>query len=186
MLLILGLGNPGEEYVNTRHNLGFMFLDKIKKKFSFPEYKEKFIGFISNKKILNNNVLLLKPKTFMNLSGNSLEQVIKFYKLSIKNIIVIHDDLDLELAKIRIKQNGGHGGHNGIKNIISKIGNDFTRIKIGIKSIHKVSNPKDYVLEKFNKIEQKEIDSLLDKLAHNFDFVLQKEFAKLLNKISIK
>ena len=96
MLLVLGLGNPGDEYINTRHNLGFMFLDKIKKKFNFPEYKEKFIGFLSNKKILNNNVLLLKPKTFMNLSGNSLEQVIKFYKLSIKNIIVIQDDLDLE------------------------------------------------------------------------------------------
>ena len=186
MLLILGLGNPGDEYIYTRHNLGFMFLDKIKKKFSFPEYKEKFLGYITNKKILDNNVILLKPKTFMNLSGNSLEQVIKFYKLSVKNIIVIHDDLDLEFAKVRVKQNGGHGGHNGIKNIISKIGNDFTRIKIGIKSIHKVSNPKDYVLEKFNKIEQKEIDSLSDKLAHNFDFVLQKEFVKLLNKISIK
>lgn len=186
MLLILGLGNPGDEYINTRHNLGFMFLDKVKKKFNFPEYKEKFIGFLSNKKILNNNVLLLKPKTFMNLSGNSLEQVIKFYKLSIKNIIVIHDDLDLELAKIRIKQNGGHGGHNGIKNIISKIGNDFTRIKIGIKSIHKISNTKDYVLGKFNKIEQKEIDSSLDKLTNNFDFIVQKEFVKLLNNINIQ
>ena len=186
MLLILGLGNPGDEYINTRHNLGFMFLDKIKKNLNFPEYKEKFIGFISKKKILDNNVLLLKPKTFMNLSGNSLEQVIKFYKLSINNIIVVHDDLDLELAKIRIKQNGGHGGHNGIKNIISKIGNDFTRIKIGIKSIQKISNTKDYVLGKFNKIEQKEIDSSLDKLTNNFDFIVQKEFVKLLNNINVQ
>ena len=186
MLLILGLGNPGDEYNDTRHNIGFMFLDKLKKNFNFPEYKEKFIGFVSNKKISNNNVLLLKPKTFMNLSGNSLEQVIKFYKLSIENIIVIHDDLDLELAKIRIKQNGGHGGHNGIKNIISKIGNDFTRIKIGIKSIQKISNTKDYVLGKFNKIEQKEIDSSLDKLTNNFDFIVQKEFVKLLNNINVQ
>ena len=132
MLLILGLGNPGDEYIDTRHNLGFMFLDKIKYEFNFPEYKEKFSGLISNKEISNNRIFILKPKTFMNLSGNSLEQVIKFYKLSTKDIIVIHDDLDLELAKIRVKRNGGHGGHNGIKNIISKIGNEFIRIKIGI------------------------------------------------------
>ena len=151
----------------------------------FPEYKEKFSGLISTKEISNNRIFILKPKTFVNLSGDSLEQVIRYYKISTKDIIVIHDDLDLELAKIRVKRDGGHGGHNGIKSIISKIGNEFTRIKIGIKNTQRVFDTKDYVLGKFNKNEQEEINFSLDKLINNFDYIVNREFLNLTNNINI-
>ena len=157
MFFLVGLGNPGQEYLSTRHNIGFELIDSISKCFNFPSFKQKFDGLVTKKKLDSHEIILFKPIKFMNLSGNPIKKVIDFYKINSKEkLIVFHDDLDMDFSKLRIKVSGSHGGHNGIKNIIQHIGLDFVRIKIGIKNKYyedeKVSADK-FVLQKFNKEE---------------------------------
>ena len=130
MYLVVGLGNPGEEYSKTRHNIGFMAADEIHSRYNFTPFKSKFEGLIAEGTIDNNKVLLLKPQTFMNLSGNSVSKVAKFYKIPVQNIVVIHDDKDLALGKLKAKNGGSAGGHNGLKNIDSHLTNQYNRIRI--------------------------------------------------------
>tara|TARA_B100000989_G_scaffold296185_1_gene278858 strand:- start:1638 stop:2198 length:561 start_codon:yes stop_codon:yes gene_type:complete len=186
MILIVGLGNPGKKYLKTRHNVGFMYIDKLKNKFDFPNYKNLFMGEITITELYNTKVMLLKPKTFMNLSGQSVKQAVKFYKIPIDNIIVVQDDIDLEFSKIKVKQNSSHGGHNGIKDIISKIGKQFTRIKIGINKPVQKSDINKFVLEDFSKNELEEIFMIFNKLIKNFEFIIKKDFIKLKNNLSVK
>lgn len=148
MKLIIGLGNPGKEYEDTRHNIGFMVLDNYLKGSS---WQKKFNALYTTEIINNEKVIFVKPETYMNLSGNSVIEFINFYKIEYKNILVIHDDLDLPFGKIRVKTNSSAGGHNGIKSIINRIGNNnFARLKIGI-SHNTNGDTKDFVLGKFNK-----------------------------------
>lgn len=148
MKLIIGLGNPGKEYENTRHNIGFMVLDNYLKNSS---WQKKFNALYTTEIINNEKVIFVKPETYMNLSGNSVIEFINFYKIEYKDILVIHDDLDLPFGKIRVKTNSSAGGHNGIKSIINRIrNNNFARLKIGIS--HNINgDTKDFVLGKFNK-----------------------------------
>ena len=182
MILIVGLGNPGKSYLNTRHNLGFSVVERIKKIYDFPEFKRKHKGLFSKKKIFFNDVLLLKPSTFMNLSGESVESVIKYYKIDLENIIVFQDDLDLYFGKIRIKVNGSHGGHNGIRNIISKIGENFNRIKVGIKKDSHNTEATAFVLNCFNEDEKKKIDILVNLIVDKINLLINKEFNEFMNK----
>ena len=184
MILIVGLGNPGKKYSKTRHNVGFMCLDTLKKKFQFPNFKDKFMGEITETELFNIKVMLLKPKTFMNLSGQSVQQAVTFYKVPLENIIVIHDDIDLEISKIKVKHNSGHGGHNGIKNIIAKFGKQFTRIKIGINRPTQKSDVNKFVLEDFNKSDLEKIVMIFEKLINNFELIIKKDFIKLLSNLS--
>ena len=186
MILIVGLGNPGKKYSKTRHNVGFMCLDILKKKFQFPNFKDKFLGEITETKLFNIKVMLLKPKTFMNLSGQSVQKAVTFYKIPIENIIVVQDDIDLEISKVKVKHNSGHGGHNGIKDIIAKLGKKFTRIKIGINRPTQKSDINKFVLEDFNKSELEEIVMIFEKLIKNFELIIKKDFTKLLINLSIK
>ena len=170
MHLIVGLGNPGNKYVNTRHNIGFDVVDLLTqiqpapKKSGFfsrskSNFKLKFRALILDTKLAGKKVILAKPQTFMNLSGESVALLSKFYKIENKNIIVIYDDIDLPLGKIRLRPGGGAGGHNGIKSIISHIGEDFPRVRIGIAAEkHAEFDTADYVLSKFTK---QEIDILI-------------------------
>ncbi|RAL56598.1 aminoacyl-tRNA hydrolase [Candidatus Gracilibacteria bacterium GN02-872] len=159
MKIIIGLGNPGKEYENTRHNVGFMFLDYIKNKKDFSDfsYESKFKGEISTGSLSSEKVILLKPQTFMNLSGESVRKIVDFYKLSLEDFIVIYDDLSMEFGKIRFRESGSAGGHNGIKDIIRYFKEDFKRIKVGIgfNSKFQVS---DWVLSKFSEEELIEFD----------------------------
>ena len=158
MKLIVGLGNPGKEYENTRHNVGFMTLDH----YLGPVcWKEKFSGYYYEKNVGGEKVLFLKPKTYMNLSGNSVRQYIQFYKIKIDDILVIQDDLDLPYLKYRLKYNSSAGGHNGIKSLISSLGTQaIPRLKIGIAHDRAIDT-KDYVLSKFSK---RDIDSFEEKV----------------------
>ena len=132
MFLVVGLGNPGEEYRNTRHNIGFMAADEIVSRYHFSAFKNKFDGLVAEGQIAGEKVLLLKPQTFMNLSGKSVVQCAFFYKILPENIIVIHDDIDLNLGHMKAKIGGGAGGHNGLKSIISALGSEgFPRVKVG-------------------------------------------------------
>lgn len=162
MKLVVGLGNPGKKYENTRHNVGFDAVSELQNKLNVTGEREKFQGNLSETTVNGEKVLILKPTTFMNLSGNSVIEVVNFYKIDpTKDLVVIYDDMDLPLGKLRIKEKGSAGGHNGIKSIISHIGDKFLRIKCGIGK--NSSNTIDFVLSKFDKAEQNEVEDMLSR-----------------------
>ena len=165
MKLVVGLGNPGTEYENTRHNIGYMFLDYVTNKHEFILNK-KFNAMEYETNINGEKVLFIKPLTFMNLSGDAVIKYVNFYKLNSDNILVIQDDLDMEIGKYKLMFNRGDGGHNGIKNIILNLGTrEFLRLKIGISKAN--IDTKDYVLGKFTKNEIIILNDTFSKL-HNF------------------
>jgi PTH1 family peptidyl-tRNA hydrolase len=161
MFLIVGLGNIGAKYQHTRHNIGFDVVDLISSKYNIPINREKFKGTYGEGIIADNKVMLLKPSTYMNLSGESVIEAANFFKIKSSNIIIIYDDIDLEIGRIRIRKHGSAGGHNGIKSVIANLGTDvFPRIKIGI------GQPKgdltSHVLGKFDKNERNDIEKVLE------------------------
>lgn len=179
MLLIIGLGNIGNEYENTRHNVGFMIIDKIKEDYNFPDWKEKNKYFFSKNKIENIDIILAKPTTYMNLSGEAVLALSSMYKIPPQDIIVIHDDLDLETARIKIKQGGGNGGHNGLKSIDKAIGQNYHRIRIGIDHPRNYTPQIDvasYVLGKFKKDEKDIIKGSISHISEKFPSIIKKEF----------
>ncbi len=179
MKLVFGLGNPGSEYANTRHNVGFIMLDDY---IGNEKWSKKFNGLYIEKNINGEKYIFVKPLSFMNLSGGVVSSFVKYYKASNKDIIVIHDDLDLPVGKIRIKVNSSAGGHNGIKDIIKSLGTqEFVRIKIGISN-NKDIDTKDYVLGKFSKAD---IDSIKNIEREVFEIIESFEYDKvdiLMNK----
>ena len=182
MKIVIGLGNPGKKYEKTRHNIGFIAVDNLRKKLNVSDEREKFQALVSEKNIDGEKVIFLKPQTFMNLSGNSVIEIVNFYKLDPKkDIIVIYDDMDLSFGDIRIREKGSSGGHNGIKSIISHIGEEFIRIKCGIGA--KEKDAVEHVLGEFNQTEQKDLDEILEKInncviemlsVQNLDRIMQK------------
>ena len=157
MKVIIGLGNPGKSYENTRHNIGFIVIDHFA---NTTNWKNKWNALYTEIIINNEKILLIKPQTFMNLSGNALIEFANFYKIDLEDILVIQDDLDLEVGKYRLKINSSSGGHNGIKSIIERLGsNHFARLKIGISN-NKEIDTKDYVLGKFTKEELETFEKL--------------------------
>jgi peptidyl-tRNA hydrolase, PTH1 family len=154
MYLVVGLGNPGKEYAGTRHNVGFEAIDYLSEKFNFDVNKIKFKGTIGEKKFSGERVIFLKPSTYMNLSGESVREAASFYKIPFENVIVIYDDVAIEVGKIRIREKGSDGGHNGMKNIIYQFGSDsFPRIRIGIGAAR--GNMVSHVLGGFMPEEKK-------------------------------
>lgn len=161
MKLIVGLGNPGEKYKSTRHNVGFDVIEKLIQYYAINDKKEKFQGILWETTVRGEKIIFLEPQTYMNLSGNSLIAVINFYKIDPQSdLLVIYDDMDLPIGKIRIRKKGSAGGHNGMKSIISHIGQDFYRVRCGI------GKPKndsiDFVLGKFSKEESELVDKMLE------------------------
>ena len=160
MFLIVGLGNPGKQYENTRHNVGFDVIDIISKEYNIPVNREKFKGTYGEGVILGKKVILLKPKTFMNLSGESIREIVNFYKIDINNIIVIYDDISLDTGRLRIRPQGSSGGHNGIKSIISNlVTEEFIRIKIGVG--HPQFDLIPHVLGRFSKEDRKVVEDTM-------------------------
>ena len=182
MKLIVGLGNPGKEYENTRHNVGFMVIDSYLKKYNYSLNKNKFNGLYTKETINGEEVIFLEPQTYMNLSGDSVKKIVDFYKIDIDNILVIHDDLDMDSFKIKLKENSSSGGHNGIKDIENKLGtNNYKRLKIGISN-DKSRDTRDYVLEKFSKQEKEELDKTIEICLNVIDDFLTMNFDLLMGK----
>lgn len=185
MKLIVGLGNPGKKYENTRHNIGFMFLDYYAMRLNLT-FTTKANYQIAETNINGEKVLLLKPQTFMNLSGEAVQSVCKFYKIDPSEIIVVYDDLDMDFGKLRVKDNSSAGGHNGIKNIINHLHTQqFMRIKVGINNSNK-KDVKSFVLSKFSKSEIDELNNLFYKIEDGCQaFIMNQDIdsvrAKLLN-----
>ncbi len=165
MWLFVGLGNPGEQYAKNRHNVGFMVLDSIQDQSAgaYPDYRIKHQGLISEGRIGSQKVILLKPQTYMNNSGQSVGQVAKFYKIDSENIVVFHDELDIEPSLVRVKQGGGNAGHNGLKSIQAHLGSaDFWRVRIGIGRPQYKGQVSNYVLSDFSKEEVQNITLLVE------------------------
>tara|TARA_Y100000590_G_scaffold439507_1_gene563634 strand:+ start:349 stop:918 length:570 start_codon:yes stop_codon:yes gene_type:complete len=189
MYLLVGLGNPGLKYKNNRHNVGHMTIDMINKKYNFQKKDKNKFGSISNGMIFNEKILTLKPKEFINLSGLSIKKFIDFYKIDIKNLLVIHDDLDLPLGKIKIKVGGGNAGHNGIKSIDEIIGKNYKRIRIGIDRPRNKQSINKFVLEDFKKEEKKEIIFSINRIVSFLKYFLStntNDISVLMNKLSKK
>ncbi len=159
MKLFVGLGNPGPAYANTRHNIGWRVIDKLAKRLNPVNISKKsFLGELYKSK----DILLLKPLTYMNLSGKSVQAVANFYKIPVEDIVVFHDDLDLPFGALRIKRGGGHGGHNGLKSIDSEVGKDYIRFRMGIDKPPIKSQVVSYVLEPFESKEEQNIAKWVD------------------------
>lgn len=179
MILIVGLGNPGKKFEKTHHNAGFMMADKLQKEWNFPDFKfnKKFNAEISEGnyklKAESYKLMLIKPQTFMNNSGQAVKQIMKFYKIKPEDIVAIHDDLDIDLGKYKISANSSAAGHNGAQSIISALGTKkFTRVRIGIegpifREKRKIPGDK-FVLKNFTSNEKKEINNILDEIATSF------------------
>ena len=157
MKLIVGLGNPGKKYENTRHNIGFLVLDKF---LNSKKWSTKFNGLYTEEIVNGEKVIFLKPQSFMNLSGGVVKKFVEYFDISIDNILIIQDDLDLDIGKFRIKYDSSAGGHNGIKDIINCLSTQkFLRLKVGISNA--IGDTKDYVLSSFSKKEMGEIDNCM-------------------------
>ncbi len=182
--LIVGLGNPGNEYVDTRHNVGFWFLDELAKMYHGHFKKDKkFHGDTARVNIHANEVWLLKPDTFMNLSGQSLQALAQFYKIKLENILVVHDELDLEVGIARLKKGGGHGGHNGLRDISTRMGKDFWRLRLGIGHPGDKSKVSGYVLNKPSKDERISIERAIDNATRVIDDVVAGETQKAMHRL---
>lgn len=181
MKLIVGLGNPGKEYKNTRHNIGFMVLDRVSKELGFSFTKDvKKKCEIAQTMIGGQKVIFIKPTTYMNLSGDSLRVVMDYYDIDVDDILVICDDLDMPTGKVRFRKSGSSGGHNGLKSIIANIKTqDFKRMKVGID---RSQNIIDYVLGDFSKQEKELIDNVLDISANIINDFIKLDFASLMSK----
>lgn len=165
MKIIIGLGNPGEKYTGTRHNIGFEILDALKEQWHFPEFEmsKKFEAEFSKNKFGETDIILAKPQTFMNLSGHSVLAIINFYRISTNDILVIHDDFDINIGKYKIANNSSSAGHNGVQDIIEKLGTkNFKRVRIGIKPENETAlmDASDFVLQRFDKNEMGKIENI--------------------------
>ena len=161
MYLLVGLGNPGPEYAENRHNIGFMIVDQIQRDFNFSPYRSKLKSDISDGHILGQRALIVKPLTFMNESGQSVAAVVNFFKIRKEDIIIFHDELDLDFGTIRVKTGGGYAGHNGLKSIGSIIGSEFKRVRVGIGHPGEKNLVTNYVLKNFSNIERSTITGLV-------------------------
>lgn len=173
MFLIIGLGNPGKEYQNTRHNVGFMVADSIRRHNNFSSKKLKFHSEIFEGIIDGHKILLMTPLTYMNRSGTCALEAASFLKIPMENIIVFHDDLDLLVGKVRIKVGGGSGGHNGLKDIDSRLGKEYKRVRIGIGHPGDKNMVSDYVLRNFGKEDKAVIDEMVDDAGRNISLLLE-------------
>lgn len=182
MKLIVGLGNPGKEYENTRHNTGFMAIDEYAKKYNLIFNKNKFEGLYTDFLVNGEKIILLKPQKFMNLSGEVIAKYMDYFKINKEDLLVIYDDMDLDIGTFKIRYKGGSAGHNGLKNIESNIStNEYKRIKIGI-SKNKNIDTINYVLGKFTPEEYNKLNEVLKNMPNIISDYIKMDFDKLMNK----
>ncbi|MEM9278906.1 MAG: aminoacyl-tRNA hydrolase [Pseudomonadota bacterium] len=186
MLIIAGLGNPGGKYAGNRHNIGFMTADEIVRRHAFGPWKSKFNAEISNGTLNGEKVLVVKPQTYMNESGQAVGEILRFYKEDLANLVVIYDELDLPPGKLRIKTGGGHGGHNGIKSIDAHCGKEYRRMRLGIGHPGSKEKVTSHVLGDFAKADQEWLNNLLQSIADNTGLLASGDDAKFMNKVALE
>ena len=176
MKLIIGLGNPGDQYTGTRHNVGFAAIDKLAEHYSFDEFKkaEKFKALLIEGQIADQKVILAKPLTFMNLSGQAVQSLQAYYKIPVEDIVIVYDDIDIESGKMRIKSSGSAGTHNGMRSIVQAFGTEVPRVRIGIKPIDEFQGDLSaYVLGKFTADQKNLINEVISELPEAIEDLLK-------------
>jgi peptidyl-tRNA hydrolase, PTH1 family len=183
MKLIVGLGNPGRQYEKTRHNIGFEVIDSLSDRFSITLNTAKFKGIYGVGHVNGEKLILLKPLTYMNLSGESISAIMDYYQIEIEDLVVIYDDLDLPVGKIRLRQKGSAGGHNGIKSTIAHLGTqEFNRIRVGIDRPNNGMSVSDYVLNRFSKEELEEMSKVVLTCLEAIECWLEYPFLQVMNR----
>jgi PTH1 family peptidyl-tRNA hydrolase len=184
VFIIAGLGNPGRQYQDNRHNIGFLAVEAIARAHSFSPWSKKFKSEISEGTIGGEKVLLMKPQTFMNLSGDAVGEAMRFYKLSPTDIIIFHDELDLPAAKVRVKVGGGNGGHNGLRSMDAHVGRDYKRVRLGIGHPGVKDMVSGHVLGDFHKVDQEWLAPLLEDIARNVELLFTGDGSQFMNKLA--
>jgi PTH1 family peptidyl-tRNA hydrolase len=184
MRLLVGLGNPGSRYAMTRHNVGFMAIDAIAARYRFPAFRPKFQGTLAEGTIGDEKVLLLKPETYMNASGDSVGAAARFYKIDVGEIAVIHDDIDLADGKLRVKRGGGAGGHNGLRSIDDALGADYWRVRIGIGHPGMRELVEAYVLQNFTGEERQWLEPLIGAIAEAAPVLVGNDTGAFMSKVA--
>ena len=186
MKLLVGLGNPGAKYAGNRHNIGFMAVDRIASDHGFAPWRAKFQGQVSEGRFGSTKVILLKPETFMNNSGQSVGEAMRFHKLTPADVCVFHDEIDLAPAKVRVKTGGGHAGHNGLRSIHAHIGPEYDRVRLGVGHPgHKDAVP-GYVLRDFAKADQDWLDDVLRGISDGVDQLVAGDSGRFLNAVALR
>lgn len=183
MYVVVGLGNPGKQYEKTRHNVGFDVIDILSKEYDINVSKIKHKALIGEGRVGSEKVLLVKPQTYMNLSGETLIDIYNYYKIDMENIIVVYDDIDLDVGKIRIRKKGRGGTHNGMRSITKCLGsNDFPRVRVGVSKPRPGQDLADFVLSRFRKEESDNIELGLEKAAKAVDTMIRENIDLAMNK----
>ena len=175
MLLLVGLGNPTPNSHNNRHNIGFKIIDSINKKFSLSKQKPKFKGLLTTGIIEDEKIYAIKPLTFMNNSGICIRELLEYFKIDVEDVIVFHDDLDIEFGKIKAKFGGSDAGHNGIASIDKFIGKDYSRVRVGIGKPKTKMEISDYVLQNFDEEENTSIEKILENITDSISILIKKK-----------
>jgi|TARA_B100000749_G_scaffold242842_1_gene203822 PTH1 family peptidyl-tRNA hydrolase len=186
MLLLVGLGNPNSNNTNNRHNVGFLVIDEINKKFKLSKQKPKFKGLLTTGKIDEQKVYAIKPLTFMNSSGVCIKELIEYFKINVKDVFVFHDDLDIDLGKVKVKFGGSSAGHNGIDSIDKNIGKNYSRIRIGIGRPKKDTTEADYVLDNFSNEEKDNIQEVNKNITESLSILINRDLDLFSSKINQK
>jgi peptidyl-tRNA hydrolase, PTH1 family len=185
MLLFVGLGNPGGNYANHRHNVGFMAVDEIVRRHNFLPAQKRWQSLTFEGRMGSEKILILKPQSFMNESGQAVSQAIRFFKLTPADVFVFHDELDLAFGKVKVKVGGGAAGHNGIRSIISHIGADFTRVRIGIGHPGQKSRVHHHVLGDFSRAESRDLKTVLETVASEVGYLADSDTPRFLSQIAL-
>ena len=186
MLLFVGLGNPNPNNLNNRHNVGFFVIDAINQKFKLSKQKPKFKGLLTTGKIDEQKVFAIKPLTFMNTSGICIKELVEYFKINVKDVFVFHDDMDVDIGKIKVKIGGSSAGHNGIDSIDKNIGKNYSRVRIGIGRPNKNSTGADYVLDNFSNDEKGNVEEVTKNIIESLPFLINKDLDLFSSKINQK
>ena len=186
MLLFVGLGNPNPDNLNNRHNVGFLAIDAINEKFKLSKQKPKFKGLLTTGIINEQKVYAIKPLTFMNNSGVCIKELIEYFKIDVKNVFVFHDDMDIDIGKVKAKIGGSNAGHNGIDSIDKNIGKNYSRIRIGIGRPKKNSTDTDHVLDNFSGDEKRNVEKVAKNITESLSILINKDLDLFSSKINQK
>ena len=186
MLLFVGLGNPNPNNSNNRHNVGFLVIDAINEKFKLSKQKPKFKGLLTTGKINEQKVFAIKPLTFMNSSGICIKELVEYFKIDVKDIFVFHDDMDIDIGKVKVKFGGRNAGHNGIDSLDKNIGKNYSRVRIGIGRPKKDSTGTDHVLDNFSNDEKGNVEEVTKNITESLSILINKDLELFSSKINQK